>query len=80
MKITVDLPDSELREITHYTGIEKKGPAIRKLVSEALSMKRRAEISSKFLAGEWSAELEGYEAGKATDRQETLNFAQAWRD
>jgi|694.fasta_scaffold23643_8 hypothetical protein len=80
MKITVDLPDSELREITRITGIAKKGPAIRKLVSDALLMKRRAEISSKFLSGEWSAEHEGYEAGKTADRRKTLNLAEAWRD
>jgi hypothetical protein len=43
-------------------------------------MKRRAEISSKFLSGEWSAEHEGYEAGKTADRRKTLNLAEAWRD
>lgn len=80
MKITVDLPDNELREITRITGIAKKGPAIRKLLSDALLMKRRAEISSKFLSDEWSAELDGYEAGKAADRRETLSLAEAWRD
>ena len=41
MKITVDLPDSELCEITRITGIAKKGPAIRKLVSDALLMGMR---------------------------------------
>ena len=31
MKITVELPEAELRAICELTGIRKKGPAIRKL-------------------------------------------------
>jgi hypothetical protein len=80
MKITVDLPESELREITRITGIAKKGPAIRKLLADTLMLQRRAEISSKFLSGEWSAELQGYEESRAVDRQETLTLAESWRD
>jgi hypothetical protein len=80
MKITVDLPESELREITRITGIAKKGPAIRKLLTDTLMLQRRAEISSKFLSGEWSAELQGYEESRASDRQETVTLAESWRD
>lgn len=80
MRITVDLPESELREITRITGIAKKGPAIRKLLMDTLMLQRRAEISSKFLSGEWSAELQGYEESRAVDRQETLTLAELWRD
>jgi len=35
MKITVDLPENELTEICEITGINKKGPAIRKLLAPA---------------------------------------------
>lgn len=80
MKITVDLPESELREITRITGIAKKGPAIRKLLADTLMLQRRAEISSKFLTNEWSTELQGYEESRATDRRETLTLAESWRD
>ena len=50
MKITVDLPDSDLKEICLYTGERKKGPAIRKLVTEALRLKRREMLALKFVA------------------------------
>ena len=80
MKITVDLPESELREITRITGISKKGPAIRKLLTDALQLQRRAAISGKFLSGEWSTELEGFEAAKAAERAETLTLSESWRD
>ena len=79
MKITVDLPESELREITRITGISKKGPAIRKLLADTLMLQRRAEISSKFLTNEWSTELQGYEESRVADRQETLTLAESWR-
>lgn len=36
MKITVELSDTELREVFKATGQDKKGPAIRQLVHEAL--------------------------------------------
>lgn len=29
---------------------------------------RRAKIANKFITGEWSADLDGFEAAKATDR------------
>ncbi len=80
MKITVDLPDSELREICEITGIRKKGPAIRKLLADSLMLQRRSRISQKFLSGEWSVELEGYEATKNADRSQAKTLADQWRD
>ena len=80
MKITVDLPESELREISRITGIAKKGPAIRKLVADTLLLQRRAEVSAKFLSGEWSAKLDGYEATRAAERAKTQTLADKWRD
>lgn len=47
-------------EITRLSGLRKKGPAIRKLLSDALVLRRRAEISEKFLSGEWSTDLDGF--------------------
>ena len=80
MKITVDLPEKEIREITRLTGISKKGPAIRKLLADTLMLQRRAEISAKFLSVEWSAELKGYEKSRTSDRQESQTIAESWRD
>lgn len=80
MKITVDLPEKELRDICRITGIAKKGPAIRKLLDDALTLQRRAEISGKFVSGEWGADHTGIEASKAADKTKSLTFAQQWRD
>ncbi|RYY62765.1 MAG: hypothetical protein EOO05_01630 [Chitinophagaceae bacterium] len=57
----------------------KQLPAIRKLVVDALQLRRRAEISAKFLSGEWSTELAGYERAKTSDRAEASDFATLWR-
>ena len=61
MKITVELPDSEMKEICRLTGENKKGPAIRKLVADALMLKRREQLAQKFIDGEWGVELKGFE-------------------
>jgi hypothetical protein len=80
MKITVELPESELVEICEITGIAKKGPAIRKLLADTLQAQRRAKIAGKFLTGQWSAELSGFEASKATDRAQSQTLSEQWRD
>jgi hypothetical protein len=80
MKITVDLPESELREITRLTGIAKKGPAIRQLLSDTLQHRRRAELTEHYLTGTWSADLVGYEASRAADRTTAATLAEQWRD
>jgi hypothetical protein len=69
MKVTVEFPDSDLKEICRVAGERKKGPAIRKLVMDALLMKRREAIANKFISGEWGVELAGFEAGRAADRE-----------
>ncbi len=80
VKITVEISDSEMGEITRLTGLGKKGPAIRKLLTDAIVLRRRAEISNKFLTGEWSAELEGFEQSKVNDRTASTTLSEAWRD
>jgi hypothetical protein len=69
MKITVEIPDSDLKEICHVTGEKKEGPAIRKLVTDALRLKRRETLALKFINGEWGVELKGFEAVQAADRR-----------
>jgi len=80
MKITVEIPETELREICRVTGEHKKGPAIRKLVADALLIKRRERLAQKFISGEWGVELKGFEVGEAADRQADAKGAASWRD
>jgi hypothetical protein len=68
MKVTVELSDSEMAEVLELTGERKKGPAIRRLMEEALRQRRRAQIAQKFLSGEWGVELETYEADQERER------------
>ena len=80
MKISVEISDSELRRVCSITGERKKGPAIRKVLENALRQHRREEIAQKFLTGEWSAESAGYEAAKQADRQTAQTLDSLWRD
>jgi hypothetical protein len=79
MKVTVELSDTELEDICRITGERKKGPAIRKLVVDALMMKRRAEIADKFISGTWGVELAGIEASRTADRATARKREAKWR-
>jgi hypothetical protein len=79
MKITVEFPDSEIKEICRVTGENKKGPAIRMLVRDALMLKRREMLAQKFISGEWGVELKGFEAGKEADKLADARDEQSWR-
>ena len=75
MKVTVELSDQEMAEVLELTGERKKGPAIRRLMEEALQQRRRAQIAQKFLSGEWGVELETYEADQEHERQRAQEIA-----
>ncbi|HZZ80023.1 MAG TPA: hypothetical protein VFE62_16000 [Gemmataceae bacterium] len=79
MKITVELSDSDVKEICRVTGEKKKGPAIRKLVADALMLKRREKIAQKFIDGEWGTELAGFEESQTADKRAEKQAAQRWR-
>jgi hypothetical protein len=79
MKITVELSDSEVREICRVTGEKKKGPAIRRLVTDALMLKRREKLAQKFIDAEWGVELKDFEAKQAADRAAGLRDDERWR-
>jgi hypothetical protein len=68
MKVTVELSDQEMAEVLELTGERKKGPAIRRLMEEALQQRRRAQIVQRFLSGEWGVELDTYEADQERER------------
>lgn len=61
------------------TGEKKKGPAIRRLVADALLLKRREELAQKFIAGEWGVELKGFEEGQAQDSGADRASGKRWR-
>jgi len=75
MKVSVELSDTEMAEILDLTGERKKGPAIRRLMEEALQQRRRAQIAQRFLCSEWGVELETYEADQQRERQRDQEFA-----
>ncbi|MBC7783070.1 MAG: hypothetical protein H7144_04455 [Burkholderiales bacterium] len=79
MKVSVDISDSELKEIRFFTGEKKKGLAIRKMVADSLMLWRRAALAQKFISGEWGVKLNGYEAGKARERLAAGKHAKARR-
>ncbi len=75
MKVTVELSETEMTEILELTGEHKKGPAIRRLMEEALQQHRRAQIAQRFLSGEWGVELESFESDQERERQRNQEFA-----
>ena len=68
MKVTVELSDSELRDVCRVTGERKKGPAVRKLVVDALATRRREEVAGHFVSGRWGVGLDAFESARAADR------------
>jgi hypothetical protein len=80
MKITVEISDSDLKEVCRVTGEHKKGPAIRKLVADALLLKRRAALAQKFISGQWGVELKALAAGHLADQRKDAARAKQWRD
>jgi hypothetical protein len=79
MKVTVDVSASELSEIRMYTGEKKKGPAIRKMVLDALMLKRREKMVQRFVSGAAGTRLDGIEAARASDRRQSKQLANKWR-
>jgi hypothetical protein len=57
MKVTVEISDQEMQEVLELTGENKKGPAIRQLLDEALQLRRRAQVAERFTtaSGAWSS-------------------------
>ncbi|MCP9885920.1 hypothetical protein KBY97_12430 [Synechococcus sp. ATX 2A4] len=64
-----------MAEILDLTGERKKGAAVRRLMKEALKQRRRAEITRRFLSGEWGVELESFEADQDREHQRVQETA-----
>jgi hypothetical protein len=69
MKITVDIPDKDLKDILRFAGEKKKGPAIAKLVASSLMLERRREMCAEVVSGEWTIELPDWRETRARERE-----------
>ncbi len=42
-------------------------------------LERRREVAEKFISGEWGVDLEGFESGRAAERESARARAESWR-
>ena len=54
-------------------------PAATEVVASEEMLRRRREITDKFVSGEWGVELEGFEAGQEADRRSERELEERWR-
>ena len=71
MKITVDIPEKDLKDVLRFSGEKKKGPAIVKLVASQLMLLRRRELSDEVMAGQFRVELPDWEETRRRERDES---------
>ena len=64
MKVIVEIPDQELKDVLRITGLKAKGPAIRSLLVDSLNLRKRRELDARIAAGEWSIDFPGFEKTK----------------
>ena len=69
MKITVDIPEKDMKDIMRFTGEKKKGPAIAKLVATSLMLERRRELSEEVMSGKFRVEFPHWEEMQALDAE-----------
>ena len=70
MKITVDIPEDDLKDILRFSGEKKKRPAIVRLVAAQLMLRRRRELSDEVMAGKFRVELPDWEETPKREREE----------
>lgn len=68
MKITVEVPEKDLRDILRLTGEKKKGPAIARFLATELMLRRGRELADEVISGKVSFEFPHYESNRDTDR------------
>lgn len=68
MKVTVEVPDKDLKDIMRFSGEKKKGPAIAKFIASGLMLRRRRELSDEVISGKLRFEFPNYEALQELDR------------
>lgn len=69
MKITVELPEEDLKDIMRFSGEKKKGPAITKFLASVLMLRRRRELSDEAMSGKFRAEFPNWEEMRRLDRE-----------
>lgn len=69
MKITVDIPEKDLKDILRFSGEKKKGPAIAKFLSTELMLRRRRELSDQVMSGKFRAEFPDWKKMRNLDRE-----------
>jgi hypothetical protein len=69
MKITVDIPDKDLKDIMRFSGEKKKGPAIAKFLASGLMLQRRRELSEEVMSGKFRADFPAWEETRKIDRE-----------
>ena len=67
MKITVDIPVKDLKDIMRFSGEKKKGPAIAKFLASGLMLRRRRELSDEVLSGKVRFEFPNYDPLRQLD-------------
>jgi len=70
MKITVEIPENDMKDILRFSGEKKKGPAIVKLVASQLQLRRRRELSDEVMAGRFRVPLPDWEESRKREREE----------
>jgi hypothetical protein len=61
MKVTVEIPEREMREMLRYSGERLRASAILRLALNELNYRKRVAMNRKFHSGQWSAELPAIE-------------------
>jgi len=69
VKITVDIPEKDLKDIMRFSGEKKKGPAIAKFLATELMLRRRRELSDEVMSGKVRIEFPHFEAIQELDRK-----------
>ena len=69
MKITVELPEKDLKDIMRFSGEKKKGPAIVKFLATGLMLRRRRELSDEVMSGAFRFDFPHWEEMQRLDRE-----------
>jgi hypothetical protein len=78
MKITVDIPDNDIKDILRFSGEKKKGPAIARLVANSLMLERRREMCEEVVSGKWTIALPDWRKTRAKDREHDRKLLARW--
>jgi len=60
MKITLEIPEKDLQDILRYSGEIEEGPAVAKLLTAQLMLRRKRELSEKPFREKLNAVLPGW--------------------